>query len=220
MSSDERTLSDAERQELLKHAGAAIEAGLAGRHVDGATASGSSPALQRIAACFVTLRRFGRLRGCIGSLEATRPLANDVAQNAWRAAFADPRFTPLSRDELEDLEVQVSVVSSLEALEVRNDTELIAELRPGRDGAVLALGSRHGTFLPAVWESLPEPSRFVQELRRKSGIRSGGWAEGLQAFRYSVESFAGPVSTAVPGARSAESTRERGFTADRLRSRG
>lgn len=192
MHSDERSLCDAEQQELLNHARAAIQAGLAGQHV-GAVDLRSSPALQRLAACFVTLRRFGQLRGCIGSLEARRPLADDVARNAWGAAFADPRFGPLSPEELDGLEMQVSVVGPLEALDVRKDAELVAALRPGRDGAVLALGTRRGTFLPAVWESLPEPWRFVRELRRKSGIPSGGWAEGMQAFRYSVESFSGPV---------------------------
>jgi AmmeMemoRadiSam system protein A len=174
-----------ERRTLLDVARASIEHGLhhgGPRPVDPA----AYPApLQRPAASFVTLRRAGELRGCIGELEALRALVESVAHNAWRAAFHDPRFDPVGEDELGALDLHLSVLGGLEPLPAATEAELLAALRPGRDGLLLDDGAHRATFLPAVWASLPEAERFVAELKRKAGLRHG-WPVGMRAWRYGV----------------------------------
>ena len=142
--------------------------------------------LRRKAASFVTLRRRGALRGCVGSLEPHRPLVVDVAENAYKAAFCDTRFAPLERHELGDLEVHVSVLGPLEHLDVRSEAELLARLRPGIDGLVLCEGPRRATFLPAVWESLSSPEAFLRALEEKAGLAGRPWSSKREAYRYSV----------------------------------
>lgn len=141
-------------------------------------------------ASFVTLRRERALRGCIGSLEPRRPLAEDVAANAWSAAFADPRFAPLARAELEGLAVSVSLLEPSRPLPVRSEAELLATVEPGVDGLVLRVGERRATFLPAVWKSLPEPRAFVAELKRKAGLPADYWSDALAFERYRVREIA------------------------------
>jgi AmmeMemoRadiSam system protein A len=146
-------------------------------------------------ATFVTLREpDGGLRGCIGSLEPKRPLASDVAENAFRAAVADPRFPPLRESEVAAIHLHISVLSPLERLGVDSEAALLAALEPGVHGLLL----RHhdtcrATFLPAVWESLPEPARFVRELQRKAGAPAGYWTEGTVAFVYTTRSIGDPA---------------------------
>lgn len=144
------------------------------------------PAHAAPGASFVTLTRSGALRGCVGSLEAHRPLARDVAHNAFAAAFHDLRFAPLVRDELAELEVRVSVLGPLERLAPTSEAELLAALRPGVDGLVLAEGARRATFLPAVWDQLPEPRRFLEALRCKAGLPPDYWSGTLEVHRYDV----------------------------------
>jgi AmmeMemoRadiSam system protein A len=144
------------------------------------------PALREPAASFVTLELRSALRGCIGTLEAHRPLAVDVAENAFAAAFRDPRFGPLARVELADLAVHVTLLSPLERLPVASEAELLATLRPGIDGLVLRAGSLRATFLPAVWEDLPEPRDFLRALLRKGGFPDGAWPEEAEVWRYTV----------------------------------
>ena len=138
---------------------------------------------------FVTLELEGRLRGCIGALEPTRPLAQDVSINAFAAAFRDPRFSPLTTFDYPGIELHVSVLSAIEPLEVRSEAELLRQLRPGVDGLILEEGERRGTFLPAVWRSLPQPVDFVDQLRAKAGLPPGYWSDELCAFRYTTEEF-------------------------------
>jgi len=147
------------------------------------------PALHEPGASFVTLRRGGELRGCTGALEATRPLALDVARNAYRSAFDDPRFPPLTAPELEGLSVHVSVLSPLAPLAAGSEGALLAALRPGIDGLVLREGPCGATFLPAVWKSLPDPADFLRELRRKAGLAPGHWSASLRFERYTVQEF-------------------------------
>lgn len=142
--------------------------------------------LREPGACFVTLRREGELRGCIGSLEARRPLAVDAALNAASAAFDDPRFVPVSTAELVDLSLEISILEPSRPLPARTEQELLALLRPGLDGLVLCLGERRATFLPAVWRSLPDPREFVRELKRKAGLSADFWSPGLAFERYEV----------------------------------
>lgn len=128
--------------------------------------------LQR--ASFVTLTQDGRLRGCIGSLEAQRPLGEDVSRNARAAALSDPRFAPLAREELAATRIEVSLLSTPRPLEFADHAELIARLQPGEDGLILECGAARATFLPQVWEGLPDPERFIAELKRKAGLVDPG----------------------------------------------
>lgn len=138
---------------------------------------------------FVTLHYEGRLRGCVGALEATRALVEDVAANAFAAAFQDPRFTPVTPDEYLDLDIHVSVLSPKEPMTVASEDDLLCQLRPGVDGLVIEEGSRRGTFLPAVWRSLPDPRDFLDQLKAKAGLPTGYWSESIRTYRYTTEEF-------------------------------
>ena len=146
-------------------------------------------------ASFVTLNTDGgQLRGCIGSLEAYRPLAEDVSHNAWAAAFRDPRFPPLEKDELAGLDIHVSVLGEAEPLEFGSEQELLGLLRPGVDGLILEDNAARGTFLPSVWESLPDPAQFLAHLRLKAGLPADYWSDSLRVWRYTTQSFGGASS--------------------------
>jgi len=139
------------------------------------------------AATFVTLKREGRLRGCIGSLEARQPLVRDVAEHAFAAAFRDPRFPPLEPGEFDDLAISISILGEPEPLHVESEAELLAKLRPGVDGLILEEGWRRATFLPSVWESLPEPRDFLVNLKLKAGIAPEHWSDDMRCSRYEVQ---------------------------------
>lgn len=149
------------------------------------------PALLEPRATFTTLTLARELRGCCGSLDPVRPLAEDVWRNAWASAFADPRFPAVSATEFEALEIRISVLTPLEPLPFTDDCALAGDLEPGVDGLVLEIGARRATFLPAVWDMLPAPSDFLRELKRKAGWTAGGLPHGARAWRYRTESFSG-----------------------------
>lgn len=140
----------------------------------------------RAGATFVTIHRGGALHGCMGTLAAWRPLADDVAHNALAAAFRDPRATALALRDLDDLEIEISILSEPEAVPVRSEEELLRALRPGIDGVILRIGRRRGTFLPQVWESLPSPRDFVAELKAKAGLPRDSWSDEIVVERYTV----------------------------------
>jgi len=139
----------------------------------------SASFLREIGATFVTLTRHGKLRGCIGSLQAHRSLLDDVKANAKAAAFLDPRFQPLTQTEFATTLVEVSVLSPSEPLEFGSEREALERIRPGIDGLIFEHGSRRGTFLPQVWESIPDPSEFLRQLKRKAGLEPDFWADAL-----------------------------------------
>ncbi|MFO1426547.1 MAG: AmmeMemoRadiSam system protein A [Steroidobacteraceae bacterium] len=141
------------------------------------------------AATFTTLHCDGELRGCCGALEARRPLAEDVWCHAWLSAFADSRFLPLAQHEFAALELQVSVLGPLVPLAAASERELLAALRPNEDGLVIQAGASRATFLPAVWEQLPDPVEFLRHLKIKAGWTAGDWPAGVRAFRYTTECF-------------------------------
>jgi AmmeMemoRadiSam system protein A len=178
------------RTSLVTLARSSIEHGLVHGRPLAVEPGAQEPALREPAASFVTLELRSALRGCIGTLEAHRPLAVDVAENAFAAAFRDPRFAPLARFELADLEVHVTLLSPLERLAAASETELLAQLRPGIDGLVLRVGERRATFLPAVWEDLPDPVAFLRALRRKAELPAEAWPAGAEAWRYTVREVA------------------------------
>jgi AmmeMemoRadiSam system protein B/AmmeMemoRadiSam system protein A len=140
-------------------------------------------------ATFVTLKVKGELRGCVGSLQPRRPLGEDVRANAQAAAFDDPRFPPLDCAEYDALEVEVSVLSECAPIVVASERELHAQLRPGIDGVTLQWGGCRATFLPQVWESLPDPRDFIGHLKRKAGLSLDFWSDELAFSRYTVEKF-------------------------------
>ena len=183
------TLTGAERITLLETARASIRCGLAQGHPLAVTPAEFGAALKAMRASFVTLNRTGQLRGCIGHLEAYQPLIVDVAENAFAAAFRDPRFPPLTAAEYADLEVHVSVLSLPEPLTYATEAQLLAQLRPGSDGLILQEGRHRGTFLPSVWESLPEPGEFLTQLKMKAGLAPNHWSDTLRVSRYTTESF-------------------------------
>jgi AmmeMemoRadiSam system protein A len=130
-----------------------------------------------------------RLRGCIGTLKAHRPLLEDVKANARNAAFRDPRFKPLSTAELDRTTVAISVLSALETLTARDEEEALALLRPGIDGVVFEYGHHRSTYLPQVWEDLPDPHEFLATLRQKAGLPPDFWDAEVKLARYTVSKW-------------------------------
>jgi len=130
------------------------------------------------------------LRGCIGSLVALEPLVDGVRRNAMNAAFQDPRFSPLTVDELNELDIEVSVLTDPAPLEYKDGADLLAKLRPNIDGVIIRQGHAAATFLPQVWDQLPEPADFLAHLCRKAGLPMDAWQQGnLVVSTYQVQYF-------------------------------
>ena len=145
--------------------------------------------LRRPGACFITLKQGDSLRGCIGSLRAHRPLLEDVKANARAAAFRDPRFPPLTRDELDKTRVEVSLLSDMEPIAFTDERDALAQLRPNVDGIVFEYGYHHSTFLPQVWEELPDPAEFMMHLKHKAGLPPDFWDPQVKLSRYTVSKW-------------------------------
>lgn len=140
-------------------------------------------------ASFVTLYYAGALHGCIGTLEAYRSLAADVAANAYSAAFQDRRFSPVTDTMLDELDVHISVLSKPEPISCQSEDALLKQLKAGEDGLILEAEQHRATFLPAVWDSLHSPEQFVAALKHKAGLPADYWSESIRCFRYHTESF-------------------------------
>ncbi|MDE2195653.1 MAG: AmmeMemoRadiSam system protein A [Gammaproteobacteria bacterium] len=149
----------------------------------------AAPALREKRATFVTLKHHGALRGCVGVLEPLRTLLEDVAHNARTAAFHDPRFPPLEPAELPGVHISISILSTAMPLMAPTRQELLKALRPGVDGLIVREGPLRATFLPSVWETLPQADDFVAGLLQKAGLAAGHWSPALSFFRYRTESF-------------------------------
>jgi len=183
-------LSPEDRQYLLKLARETIVQATHRRELSPVDLDAVSEDLRRDGASFVTLTKHGELRGCIGSLEPRRPLVLDVRENAVAAAFHDPRFSPMRLQELDDLHVEISVLSPPEPLSYDGPDDLIARLRPGVDGVVIERGWNRATFLPQVWEKLPDPHEFLQHLCLKAYLSADAYRQpGLDVYTYQVEMF-------------------------------
>jgi AmmeMemoRadiSam system protein A len=140
--------------------------------------------------CFVTLTVKGSLRGCIGNITPDMPLAEAVVRNARSAALHDSRFSPVTAEEVSTIEVEVSVLSVPEPLSFSSPEDLLKKLRPHVDGVVLKMGMSRATFLPQVWEQLPDPNDFLSHLSAKAGLSSRAWREaGTEVMTYQVEAF-------------------------------
>lgn len=148
-----------------------------------------SRSLRRSLASFVTLKIQGRLRGCIGSLVAQRELVVDVAHNAIAAAVKDRRFKPLTLEEYRQIDLHISVLSPPYPVDIQTREELVARLRPGIDGVILQQGDHQATYLPSVWEQIPDPEQFVSELRAKAGLSRTGWSAQTSVRFYTTEEF-------------------------------
>ncbi len=148
-----------------------------------------TPELREQRASFVTLHKQGQLRGCIGSLRALRPLVEDISENAYAAAFRDPRFNPVEQAEFDQLKLSISILTPATPMNFASEQDLLDQLRPGIDGLILKDGRRRGTFLPSVWEQLPEKQVFLQHLKLKAGLPVDYWSESIEISRYETESF-------------------------------
>ncbi|MCG6862053.1 MAG: AmmeMemoRadiSam system protein A [Chromatiaceae bacterium] len=188
-SADSDRLDSSQRHRLLRLARQSIEHGLEKGRPVAVDLSDYPTALTEEGAAFVTLHTRGALRGCIGHLEAIQPLVQDVAENAFAAAFRDPRFPPLVHAELAYLVIEISVLSPSQPLSFASEEELLRIIEPGRDGLILEDGAARGTFLPTVWESLPEPRDFLRHLKQKAGLRPDHWSHQIRVRRYRTESF-------------------------------
>ena len=181
------TYNAVERQTLLKIARASINEGLTKKRPLMVNVTEYSEQLQQERACFVTLQEQEQLRGCIGSLQAHRALVEDVAENAFAAAFRDPRFSELTAAEYKKITIHISVLSSPELMHFSSEADLLRQLRPGIDGLILADGFHRGTFLPSVWEQLPTPKMFLMHLKNKAGLPAEHWSNSIQIERYTAE---------------------------------
>lgn len=171
---------------LLMLARAALEEAFGGPHL----VAPREPWLLGRAATFVTLRtKDGELRGCVGSIEPHRALGDDVISTARAAAFRDQRFDPLAPEELDEVVLEVSVLSPMVPLPVRSESALIGALVPRRDGVVLEWGMHRGLFLPKVWESLSEPEEFLAHLKMKAGLAADFWSEEIRVHTFTTEEF-------------------------------
>ncbi len=181
--------SEAQRNLLKQIALDAIQYGLQHHKPKPIDPGNYDSELREQRASFVTLKINNQLRGCIGRLQAERPLVEDVAENAYSAAFRDPRFSALNEKEFSQLDVHISVLEQPVNLDVDSEQALTDKLQPGIDGVILSAGHKRGTFLPSVWESLPKASEFVRQLKIKAGLPAQGWSNEYRVQTYRVEEF-------------------------------
>jgi uncharacterized protein len=182
-------LGPAERRQLLEVARQTVRIGLHERTLRLPTPTEVAPALHRPGASFVTLRRNGDLLGCIGSMEPKHPLFEDVARNAYGSAFSDPRLPSVSHHDFVQMSVKISVLGALSPMSVRDLAELASIVRPLVDGLLVMAGMRRGTFLPSVWEQVPDPERFLALLWEKAALAPGSWPDDLEIYRYQTVEF-------------------------------
>jgi AmmeMemoRadiSam system protein A len=186
----EQLISDSDRKFLLSLARQCIENCANGVSVPPVELKGLSQRLCNQGASFVTLTCRGYLRGCIGALEPYQSLAEDVREHAIAAAFQDYRFPPVKPNEIKDIEIEISYLTRPEPLQYENPKELLSKLRPNIDGVVIQDGVRRATFLPQVWEKIPDPEEFLEELCMKMGCQPDVWRKKkLGVWTYQVEEF-------------------------------
>ncbi len=193
MLSTDLPYSEKEQAQLLSIAAQSIQSGLqSGKPLQVELNDCPSP-LKHIAATFVTLEINKKLRGCMGRLSADRPLVEDVAQNAFAAAFRDPRFPTLSESEYSHLDIHLSILSKPEPILFESEEELLEKIRPNIDGLILSEAYQKGTFLPSVWESLPDKVSFLKHLKQKAGLPEDYWSDTIKVERYTTFSFGAGV---------------------------
>jgi len=186
----EEKLTLEEQQTLLRMAREAMECGVKGKKLLPLSESLLTSNLRKHGASFITLTIRGQLRGCIGTLEAHQPLADDVREHAIAAALEDPRFPRVREDELSRIQMEVSCLTRPVLLEYKDAADLVSKLRPHVDGVILRDGHRRATFLPQVWAKIPDPYDFVDNLCYKMGVSENAWrVKHLDVLIYQVEEF-------------------------------
>ncbi len=179
-----------DRQQLLLLARQSLTEVVTNDKLPDVKTDGFPPKFAEVKGCFVTLTEHGRLRGCIGHIQPQEPLYKAVMDNSLNAAKRDPRFQPVRPDELDQVEIEISVLTVPEPLPFSSPEDLLAKLQPNRDGVVLRMGGLSATYLPQVWEQIPDKTQFLDTLAEKAGAAAGDWrAPGTQVFIYRVESF-------------------------------
>jgi AmmeMemoRadiSam system protein A len=180
-----------EQKILLRLARESVERAVKGEELPSLDLSALPPRLREEGSSFVTLTLHGKLRGCIGSLESYESLAEDVREHASGAALKDPRFSPVSEDELRGLEIEISRLTRPIPLEYRDANDLLFKLRPHIDGVILRADPHHrATFLPQVWEKIPDPAEFLDNLCYKMGLEPDLWRRAhFEVLTYQVEEF-------------------------------
>jgi hypothetical protein len=146
-----------------------------------------APVFNEQGACFVTLKKQGRLRGCIGSIIAHQPLINDLIDNAQKSAFNDPRFKPLEKSELEDLSIDISILSEPKPMTFKDEADLLNQIVPYKDGIIIRDGMYQAVYLPSVWEELSDKELFLKSLKMKAGMSPEHFSKTFQAFRFGTE---------------------------------
>lgn len=184
---------------LLAIARAAVEHGIGRGQVPAVDPGRHHADLRTARATFVTLKLAGRLRGCVGSYRAQAPLVEDVAANAYAAAFEDNRFAPLGRDELGDLDISISLLSRPERIAAASEADLLSRLRPGVDGLIIGQGRRRAVFLPEVWDMLQNPREFLAHLKAKAGFDEDYWSETMRVERFTTCSVGKSEEPAAAG---------------------
>ncbi len=192
-------LHPAEGEKLLEIARGSIASGLRHGRALEVAAEALCGTLAAPRGVFVTLTRREALRGCIGSMESSEPLARGVADSAFGAAFRDPRFPALQHHEFTDTHIEISILSPMEPLPAESREALLAALAPGIDGLLLEEGRHRSTFLPKVWDQLPDPEQFLGHLLAKAGLPSDYWSSGLRFRRYTTTSVAEERDPGPPG---------------------
>lgn len=182
---------------LLKVAVDSIQQGLETHRPLSINLADYPPELRELRATFVTLTKAGKLRGCRGLLQAYYPLVVDVAQNAYSTAFADNRFSPVQSLEFPLLQIHISILSRPEPIQFDSEAHLIQQLQPNTDGLILKIGQAQGTFLPSVWETLPNPKDFLQHLKQKAGLPTTYWSDKVEIYRYTTEYFGRDMSSFI-----------------------
>ena len=176
--------SEEERRLLIRLARQSVMEGVVGNEPARPEGEAIPAGLEKPRACFVTLKIDGRLRGCIGNLEANSSLVDAVLRNSYLAALRDPRFDPVSEAELEQLSYEISVLTPMVPLPVESEQDLLNKLRPAVDGLVFEAEGKRATFLPSVWEQLPDAGVFLSHLRQKAGLAGNYWGDSVRCWTY------------------------------------
>ena len=184
-------LNKKEQLILFNVAEEAIKAELEHKAIPSPPLNDYSDALTANRCCFVTLMLHNELRGCIGALEPYQPLLNDVSEHAIAAAFKDPRFPPLKEEEYQHIVIEISVLDTPSFITFTDEKNLLDQISEGEDGLILEDGSYRGTFLPSVWENLPNKNDFWQQLKQKAGLSLDHWSNTLTVQRYGVQKITG-----------------------------
>ena len=182
-------LNDDDKQALLDIAKSSIQHGFKNQNPLPLSLNDYSPLLNEYGASFVTLNLNNQLRGCIGTLVAFQPLVIDISEHAYAAAFKDTRFSPLTENEFEKLQVHISVLTNSTAIDFSDEEDLLRQLQPGVDGLILQAGVHRATFLPSIWEQLPAPKDFLNHLKIKAGLDEHYWGKNIDVSRYQAISF-------------------------------